>query len=64
MFNLEDEDLTHFGQTLEDIKHFDGPIVSDDESGEEGTCCVNFEIMQILYPHLILTFSMACRLQG
>ena len=31
LFNLEDEELTHFGQSLGDIKHFDGPVLSDDE---------------------------------
>lgn len=35
LFNLEDEDLTHFGQSLGDIKQFDGPVLSDEESGNE-----------------------------
>ncbi|XP_028391277.1 nucleolar protein 14-like [Dendronephthya gigantea] len=34
LFNLEDEELTHFGQSLGDIKHFDGPVLSDDEKDD------------------------------
>ena len=37
LFNLEDEELTHFGQSLGDLRHFDGPVLSDDEK-DDGRC--------------------------
>lgn len=40
---MEDEELTHFGQSLGDLKHIDdGVLLSDDEKdGDGGWCLAN-----------------------
>ena len=35
LFNLEDEELTHFGQSLGDLKHFDDHVMSDDDEEKD-----------------------------
>lgn len=48
LFNLEDEELTHFGQSLGDIKHFDDPLLSDDE--KDGTFWTSWTSLEIVCP--------------